>query len=87
MTRLLAIARDNAGVVSAGIYDADFHAWLPGEKAQGYRFKTRYPDRSNLSIRKELHALYGNDPDSLTPDGLEEAQQFIADSFSPEVPF
>lgn len=75
------IARDTAGVSGAGTWSEDFHPWLPADEAHWIQFSSYYPDRSNLKIRKRLHRWHGNDPDSDTPEGEEEARAFIEDNF------
>ena len=74
--RVLEAASNVAGVEEASVYNDEFLTWLPEGKTPHIRFKTRYPDRRNIEMRKELHATFGNDPDASTPDGQEEADYF-----------
>lgn len=85
--RVLDIARTRTGVVGATIYDKEYHGWLPLADARGYNFKGYYPDRSNLKLRKEQHSRYKNDPDCLTQEGVEEANQFLLNDYDTEAPF
>lgn len=87
LTRVLQIAKEQAGVADASAFDEEFHAWLPVGDANGIDFANYYPDRSNLALRKRLQQIYGKDPDSLTPQGVEEANQFLANDLSEGAPF
>lgn len=87
LNRVIDIARDQAGVKRADEWDEEFNDWLPkGAEAQ-FLFRSHYPDRSNLEMRKRLHMLYNNDPLSLTPEGLEEANTFLVNGYMFEAPF
>lgn len=87
LTQVLEVSRRVAGVEDASVYDAEFHRWLPLGKVPWITFRSRYPDRSNLPMRRHLHQFSGEDPDSLTPDGAEEAQQFLANDYDSVAPF
>lgn len=87
LLRIIKIAKEQSGVKGATAYDDDFHSWLPSADMAGVDFASRYPDRSNLVIRKRLQHMYGNDPDSLTPDGADEANEFLANDYSEAAPF
>ncbi len=87
LARVVKIAKEQAGVKDASIYDDDFHPWLPQGDMSGIDFAEYYPDRSNLAIRKRLQQMYGTDPDAMTPDGMEEANQFLANDYSNGAPF
>lgn len=85
LNRILKIAKENAGVDSS-VWDAEFHDWLPKGDEGRFQFKTYYPDRSNLKMRRYLHRVYLNDPESLTPEGQLEADEFLRGDYS-IVPF
>lgn len=87
LTQVLEVSRRVAGVEDASVYDAEFHRWLPPGEVPWISFRSRYPDRSNLPMRQHLHRFSGEDPDSLTPDGMEEAQQFLANDYDSAGPF
>jgi hypothetical protein len=57
-------------------------SWLP-QKGSFLRFFGDYSDRFNIKIRQQMHALHGGDPDSLTPDGVEEADAFYHEIIDP----
>ncbi len=78
LERVLKIAFEQSGVRDATIYDDEFQSWLPTGRHLAFDFVSHYPDRSNLKMRQHLQSLYGNDPDSFTPDGMEEASDFVA---------
>jgi hypothetical protein len=84
---VLTCAYERAGALPSGEFDHEFHGWLPKGDDVGFHFETRYPDRSNLKMRVKMHRLHGKDPDSLTPDGAEEAREFLERDFSEGVPF
>jgi hypothetical protein len=86
-TRILEIASSRAGVREASIYSHDFHSWLPKERVNYVSFAKPYPDRSNIPMRQDLNGIYGNDPDASTPDGLEEAKEFLSNDYNFEAPF
>lgn len=86
LMRVLEIAPTRAGV-KTHIHDKEFHDWLPKGEAANINLAFPYPDRSNIEQRKRLHQYHGNDPDSFTPDGVAEAQDFIANNFAPPDPF
>lgn len=73
---ILDIARNQAGL-SVGHHDDEFVAWLPKGKSYDISFLRRYPDQSNIEMRQYLHLLRNDDPNSLTPEGQEEAKNFI----------
>lgn len=80
--RILQIASSQAGVRTSS-HDEEFHDWLPKGEATNINLAFPYPDRSNIEQRQRLHMLYGNDPESLTPEGIAEARSFIANKFAP----
>lgn len=86
LRRVVKIASAQAGVRTSP-YDKEFHEWLPKGEAENIKLAFPYPDRSNIEQRKRQHETYGNDPDSLTPEGVAEAQDFIANNFAPPDPF
>ena len=86
LRRVLKIASAQAGVRTSP-HDQEFHGWLPKGEAANINLAFPYPDRSNIEQRKRLHQFHGNDPDSFTPDGVAEAQDFIANDFGPPDPF
>jgi hypothetical protein len=75
LERVTKMAEEIAGV-RAVTADCEVLKWLPNGEAKSLMFKGPYPDRSNLPVRQNLQAKFGNDPDSLTPDGVEEADAF-----------
>lgn len=83
---VLEIATKHAGALDASAFDDEFHGWLPKGAVSWIRFAIEYPDRSNLEMRQSLQRVYGNDPDSLTPEGEAEAEAFRAAGFS-YIPF
>ncbi|MDJ0979249.1 MAG: hypothetical protein QNI87_12050 [Erythrobacter sp.] len=82
LERILNIAKERAGVDGASIYDDEFHGWLPQGEETGFDFADYYPDRSNLKMRTRLQQFYGSDPNSLTPEGAEEARAFVENDYS-----
>ena len=79
--RVMGIARDAAGVESSNLFDEEFHSWLPAGADKRFSFLTYYPDRSNLEMRKEVHAMGGNDPGALTEEAAEEATKFVTNDY------
>ena len=86
LMRILEIAPARAGV-KTHMNDDEFHDWLPKGETENINFSFPYPDRSNIEQRRRLQQYHGNDPDSFTPDGVAEAQEFIANNFGPADPF
>lgn len=84
--RVLKIAIEQAGVHTS-IHDNEFNGWLPKGENRWISFATRYPDRSNIDQRKALHAYFGSDPESLTPEGVEEGRLFAKNEYTPDYPF
>ena len=87
LERVLKFAKENARVPEASEHDDEFNRWLPSGEVDWITFKGPYPDRSNLLMRQRLHRFSGTDPDSFTPDGVEEARQFLENTYGPEAPF
>jgi hypothetical protein len=81
LTRVLRIAKESAGVES-NEFDHEFHDWLPKDDLGSINFRDHYPDRSNIKMRQYLHRLYSNDPESVTPEGQAEAEQFLHGDYS-----
>lgn len=79
--RVMRIALEAAGVGSSNLFDEEFHPWLPKGADSQFSFRTYYPDRSNLEMRREVHARGGGDPDVLTEEGAKEAKEFIRNSY------
>lgn len=77
------VAREVAGVRFSP-WDREVLAWLPKEGSIQLLFDGPYPDRSNLKVRKKIHAFTGNDPDWQTPDAAEEAQDFYERYLNPD---
>lgn len=73
---ILDIAKNQAGL-RADIFDDEFIKWLPKGKSYDVIFSHQYPDRSNLEMRQHMHRMRGNDPESMTPEGAEEARDFF----------
>jgi hypothetical protein len=84
--RVVKIAADTAGLALI-VYDEEPNRWLPEDAPYFISFRGRYPDRSNLEMRQRIHSLYDNDPESLTPEGAEEANEFRKHDFGCGVPF
>lgn len=83
--RVTRMAEEIAGV-RAATADRELLKWLPTGEAKSLMFKGPYPDRSNLPVRQNLQLMLGSDPDSMTPDGAEEAEDFYKRYLSDEVP-
>jgi hypothetical protein len=56
--------------------DNEILEWLPKGVDHAFMFEGAYPDQANIAQRRMLHALFGNDPESLTPDGQAAAKSF-----------
>lgn len=76
MERVTNAAETFAGVMQAS-NDREALGWLPQDKVGFVLFKGPYPDRGNLKMRKHLNRIFQNDPESETPEGVEEARDFI----------
>jgi hypothetical protein len=86
-SKVARVAKEVAGVDFTS-WDHELEGWLPKKSDRlSLSFRGGYPDRSNLEIRRELHSIYGQDPESKTPEGEEEAHHFYKQYLDPTVPF
>lgn len=74
----LSDAAERAAGIGGLTYSSELLQWLPRGTSVDLNFGGKYPDRSNLAVRSNMNALWGNDPDADTPDGAEEARDFAA---------
>lgn len=88
LKEVLEIASEQAGVKDASTWSSDFHPWLPEGYQGGFFFDDRYPDRSNLAMRRYCGGWSSKDYADDSPENLEEARAFIENDYGTgKVPF